>query len=229
MSRQYEKTVRIPVRVKDGRLEFYYDFPMPELHEGAVGEVVFDDWVLKDPLWKAPLNQEKTVLIADAKTPIAFGMQMDKVPDELYSWRLTKAFINPEWEKSSQGIYKDEPCTWDNKWWVLGYLRSPLSLTLRGERTARLSGGSCWIPALRSRKLPHKAISPNQALTFVSQTFEPNRQSFTGNVFRSGLIFWRERWQPFSEVRRTLESEHLKVRMKSVTEFAPAKSTLHLE
>lgn len=210
---RFEKTVRVPVR--QGRIEFLYEEQMPALREGAVGEIVFDADALEDARWKAPLNAEHLVPIIEAEALqsgvwAALAVRPEKVPADrqkhlvtLRAWlALIGETLTPE---ELKGHDLDAPMETRGRWWVFARLTAPLSLRLRGERPARLQGGACHVPALAALKQPADAISLNQALTWISQAFEPSRQSHTGNVFREVLLQWQGHFDALDDVRGTLE------------------------
>jgi hypothetical protein len=84
-------------------------------------------------------------------------------------------------------------------------LDEPLRMRLSGAKRGAFSGGACLIPALDQRR----AISLNQAFTFISEVFEPDRQSHVGNAFRSGLWFNDEAggWSTLEALRVAYEEQ----------------------
>ena len=63
-------------------------------------------------------------------------------------------------------------------------LREDLKLRLRGAKPATLEDATCWIPSR-----PEEAKSLNHAYRLVSEKFEPQRLSHSGNVFKVGYYF----------------------------------------
>jgi hypothetical protein len=37
---EQEKTVKIPIQVRNGRIQFYFHGPLPDLKEGIIGDLV---------------------------------------------------------------------------------------------------------------------------------------------------------------------------------------------
>lgn len=212
---RYEKTVRVPVRVQQGRIEFLYEAQMPALREGAVGELVFDAGALEDARWKAPLNAERTVTIIDeealaAGAWAALAVKPDQVPaalrTHLVSLREWLVLVDGTLEPDEAArLDLNAPVEMRARYWVSARLTAPLSLRLRGERSSRLQGGACHIPVLAALNRPADAISLNQALTWISTCFEPLRQSHTGNTFRDVLLQWEGNFDSLDDVRQTLE------------------------
>ncbi len=222
---RFERTVRVPVRVRQGRIEFLYEDDMPKLSEGAIGEVIFDENALEDVRWKAPLTAEHTVSIIAEESLVqgvwaALAVRPDRVPDNLkkhlITLRVWRALIEETSTPDEKAHLKpDAPVQMHSRWWVLARLAAPLSLRLRGERPARLQGGACYIPALEKLKQPAAAISLNQALTWVSTNFEPSRHSHTGNVFREVLLQWDGNFDILDDVRGTLEASDETERLRA--------------
>lgn len=74
----------------------------------------------------------------------------------------------------------------------------PLRLRLRGTKPATLQGVNCWIPSLRLN-----ARSLNHAYRLVSERFEPNRISHSGNVFKLGYCKPGDRWISLDVLRES--------------------------
>lgn len=68
----------------------------------------------------------------------------------------------------------------------------------RGTKTAKLLPCKCNIPSLHQ-----EARSINHAYTLISQAFEPDRSSHTGNAFTKVFYFDNRRniWQPLKALR----------------------------
>lgn len=217
---RHEKSVIIPVRVMNGVLEFLYESKMPALRDGAVGEVTFAADALQDKRWIAPLSAEKIVsIVGDGAQsfPVALAVRPDEITEEhrvhllgSRQWHdLNSVQFTPR-----EGEDTLRPLMLHGRHWILARLTSPFKLHLRGEKSARLRGGACYIPALEASGQPPQAISLNQALTFVSTHFETGRQSHTGNAFHDVMLKWRDKFRLLDEVREILESENETSRWK---------------
>ena len=44
---EQEKTVKIPIQVRGGRIQFYFDGPLPLLEEGVIGDLVVPYYALR--------------------------------------------------------------------------------------------------------------------------------------------------------------------------------------
>jgi hypothetical protein len=75
-------------------------------------------------------------------------------------------------------------------------LISDVSLSLTPGKKAGLAGGKCRIPSLGI-----EVESINEALTRISQFFEPNRKSFGGNVFLKVFVERNSRMVALDDLR----------------------------
>src|SRR6476660_7891819 len=82
-------------------------------------------------------------------------------------------------------------------WLVEVHLVQDLSIRIRGDHEARLEKCRCAIPALK-----RKASSINHAFTVVSEAYETQRLSHTGNVFERAYT-WVEPggWRTLDQLR----------------------------
>ncbi len=206
---RFQKSARIPVRVRNGQIEFLYDTEFPPLEDGALGELVVDINTVKDPAWQKFLVAKEPVLTADAGDFVAFKVATDKGADKLkehlISFRQNLDLMNAKVDnpRDAQGL-----ATFGDGFGVLGQLTTPLTINLRGENLSKLSGGAVEIPALRELKRPHQAISLNQALVMVSRTFEPERESNVGDAFRDIYLLTEGRWGLLDAIRSDFEAQH---------------------
>ena len=189
----YEKKVVIPVRIRNGVVESYYAGKLPALEENAVGELVLPFNALKDRTLVGPL-----------------GNHLD-VPF-LPRWTRLFAGLNPSEALPAVGARYNEDV------WPTGFrgfaeivLLEALELRLRGSKRAMLKPCKCRIPALgRQAWCDGKAESVNHAYTVLSEKFEPQRVSHTGNVFdrvfyRSADVKGRRVWEPLRTLRDRIE------------------------
>ena len=174
------KTVRIPVKVVNQQLAYFYETPKPKLREGAIGEVVLPEW--------AVLNQEALLLwqneievpIFDADTLLFLGMQRNRVPLE-----LCDEIIEPPLLSEARKFLL-----------VPVRLKESLILILRGTKQATLRGGECQILSMEV-----DANSINHAYTLASTRYEPDRMSHTGNVFTRCFYKEEEEYLPLNILR----------------------------
>jgi hypothetical protein len=78
-------------------------------------------------------------------------------------------------------------------------LEAPLELEITGALTSRLRQCPCSSPAFGGRKV----VSLNHAFTVLSERYETNRLSHTGNVFERVFYFDSAagRWRVLGELR----------------------------
>ena len=206
---RFDKSARIPVRVRNGRVEFLYDVELPPLSEGTIGELVVDVNSVQDPKWERFLVEESSIEIAPEGAYVAFKMAVDKGAtaheDQLISFReyLELMEARPVKEGGTEGL----ACFGDGVG-VLGQLTEPLRLRLRGENLSKLRGGVVEIPALQELNLPHKAPTLNQAFVMVSQTFEPDRAGHNGDAFRDIYLLKNHKWILLDDIRAQFEAEN---------------------
>jgi hypothetical protein len=176
-----EKTTRIPIRVVGGRVQFMYGGPLPGLRDGTLGDLIVSTQDIEDvPRWSW-LVEERRVKIASAGNAIFFAVTRSGVPAALRGRVLNGDTI---------GL--------DREWsYVEVELLEELMLELRGYKKAVLAPCKCVIPLLDGKM----ADSLNEAYTKISQSFEPSRRAFGGNVFRRAFL---GRY-PLDEIRNDVE------------------------
>jgi hypothetical protein len=174
------KTVRIPVKVVDGKLAYFYDRPVPLLKPGAIGEVVLPAYAVLNRDALQLLQAEQEILLFDAGTTLFLGMKMQRVPMPIRS-----TLIEPPVLSQAQGMLLMSVC-----------LTEPLCLVLRGTKQAILRGGECQVPFLET-----PANSLNHAYTLASMKYEPDRISHTGNIFTRCFFCEDEQFLPLEVLR----------------------------
>jgi len=150
----------MPVKVANGKLVYFYATPIPELEDGAIGEVILPEWAVINMhallLWQA----EQAITLFEANTTLLLGMRDSSIP--LHILEEVKDFPGSEGHKLIPIL-----------------LLEPLRLLLRGTKKAVLRGGKCRIPVREGA-----ARSINHAYTLASTYYEPERMSHSGNMFR---------------------------------------------
>ena len=206
---RFQKSARIPVRVRNGQIEFLYDTEFPPLEDGELGELVVDINTIKDPAWQKFLVAKEPVLTADAGDLVAFKVATNKGARDLEKHLISfRESLNLMGAKVSNPRDADGLAAFGDGFGVLGELTTPLTINLRGENLSKLSGGAVEIPALRELKRPHQAISLNQALVMVSRIFEPERESNVGDAFRDIYLLTENRWGLLDTIRSDFEAQH---------------------
>ena len=178
-----EAEVRIPIRILSGRVTYFYGGPLPGLKEGTVGELVVPRHAVKDLEIVDVLEAHIVAEALAAESVILIGVAVGGVP-----FRLRNKVMHADKLRiaSPGGL-----C------FVGVELLEPLEIRFRGSKKAVLEAARCRIPALGCH-----ARSVNEAYTRISETFEPERRSHTGNVFLKGFYLDGDEWRPLHDLRR---------------------------
>lgn len=185
----YDKRTRIPFRFVKGKfLHFDDETEITELRENCVGEIVVENFQIKDATRIALYNTEREVDFLPKGTQLLARVSERNIPAELQS------------QTNDEGRLIGGAR-------VAIILEEDLRLQLRGTKRARLVDCKCRIPALPDIE-ETKRFSVNQAFTRISERFEPHRVSSGGNVFND--IYYKDAklgWQPLRTLRdrRTVE------------------------
>lgn len=189
----FEKKTRIPFRVAGGRLVHFYDKrPITELREGAIGDLLVNDYAVGDEARIRQYNAEREVLFLPKGTRLLARISSRSVPKELKGWVIEEnKFIGA-------GA-------------VEAVLKGDLHLRLRGTKEAQLLPCPCEVPALKSLlKEDEQPSSVNHANTLISRHFEPHRRANTGNVFN--CVFYCQTplnvWKPLKHLRDQFQADH---------------------
>jgi len=165
---EHQKTVVIPVEWKKGKWEPSYGGEMPEIREGAMGDLTLSAGALTNRYDLERLSYEMTVEILHAGSLL--WARMSRV-----HYRGERRLGVPNGGFSRQRDRLEEAV-------LLPFtLKEQLQLLLRGTKPAQLCQCEC-----DAHDLPDKSeeiLSINQAYTRLSERFEPGRRSHAGNVF----------------------------------------------
>lgn len=160
------RTVRIPVIIRNGNLEFQSTGSLADLKDGAHGELIVDAFTIRDENLRNELLQETTLCILPTNSTLYFHMNPANTPDHLRQYLIHLPHA------PHSGPY------------IKALLQAPLELRLRGTKAATLESCPCLIPALGVT-----AASVNHAYSLISLAFEPKRRSHTANVFDKVVYF----------------------------------------
>jgi len=58
---EHEKTVKIPIQVRDGQIQFYFDGPLPDLKEGIIGDLVLPYDAVVDPKARKLFSEKRRI------------------------------------------------------------------------------------------------------------------------------------------------------------------------
>lgn len=178
-----ERTVEIPIIMREGKVEFYYGGPLPKLKDGQVGTIEMPAFAFENADDVARLSIEETVPILEIGTLLHVHVS----PRDDGS-KIDKAIVRLQ---ASDGF-------WGKGGFVPIYLDEKLLLTFRGTKKPLLEPCRCTLPSLGK-----SVESINQAYTRLSEKFEPHRRTNTGNVFTK--VFYlppgKDVWLPLDTLR----------------------------
>ena len=177
------KTVKIPVRIVNGKVNYYYGGELPSIGNGAVGELIIQEYDVEDNNFLSVCQYEEKIEILKQGTILMFAVNTNSTPEKLKPYA--------KWIKTRD--YK-------SYLYVEAELLTPLKLLIRGSKKSNLLEANCLIPCLNIT-----ASSLNNALTIISQEFEPERKSHTGNVFDKCYYQDGQLWNPLEDLRLRVE------------------------
>jgi hypothetical protein len=196
---EQEKTVKIPIQVRAGKIQFYFDGPLPDLKEGIIGDLVVPAFAVLDPKVAKLFSEERKIPLFKKKT-LLYVQLRPETPDNAkpFAAHLLRPFLKgtlsyvqlhqetPEGGKSVVAQLQDHSFDMLRVFATIE-LQDTLYLWLRGTKAPTLSETSCKIPALDK-----VARSVNHACTLLSEAIERHRISHTTNVFKS-VYFLRQK------------------------------------
>jgi len=184
------KTVKIPIRIINGQIKYFYGGNLPSIKDGTIGELILPEYSITDYRILNALQSEDKVKILPSGTIIMVSVNRNKVPEDKAG--ATKD-INVEKLEAIN-------CTF-----VEVRLLEDLFLLLRGSKKASLLPVKCIIPSINNMEVE----SLNSAYTAISREFEPHRSSHTGNVFEKCYYYEGEKgiWYPLEVLRNGEESK----------------------
>ena len=179
----------IPVRIRSTGVELLYGGPLPELADGTVGDLIVPAFAFRD-------TETLQQFVGELSGPVLK--------------KGTRLLVSvPAAESARKGLVSSESLGCPTNAigpFVEVVLAEPLELTLRGTKRAALRSCTCQIPALK-----RTATSVNHAYTIISEHFERDRRSHTGNVFEKVLYETDCKpegrcWLPLDALRRPREA-----------------------
>ena len=172
-----QRTVKIPIKIEDGHPCLYPKGSLPELKEGAIGDLVMPAYALLDQKDTEHYTEKTKSAFLPANTRLLAQINPDKVPSKLW---LDVQFNLP----GAPGAV------------VEFILIEEQQVLLRGTKPSKLLPCKCGIAALNL-----EAKSINHAYTLISLAFEPDRISHTGNVFSKVYYLDDHIWKPLKALR----------------------------
>jgi hypothetical protein len=154
--------IRIPVRIENGRVNFFYPGPLPEMRNGAVGDLVVDRSFV--------LNQ------ADVER-----LEHQEDQELLPKGTVLRVAVEPKQDIPGAVLIQSPAEKMDGAsatHYVEVVLQEALVLRLRGTKLGVLRASRCEIPTLK-----RDAETLNRAYSLIAEHYEAWRSSTTGNVF----------------------------------------------
>ena len=179
---QYEKRLRIAVRFNGTQFALLDGSALPAIAKDAVCELVLRPELLQNPADRDRLARDEVFPILSQGSTVLLGVSPHSVGDP----KALGLICNPQ-EIGVQTEY----------WLVEVRLKQDLKIRIRGDQEAKLEPCSCLIPSLE-----REATSVNHAFTLISEAYETERLSHTGNVFeRAYTPVGPKRWQTLDDLR----------------------------
>ncbi len=175
----FERTVRIPVQWIDGQWQLIGGGKLPELKQNVCAELFMPAMYLANDEERARWTAGETVLFLEEGTELFAQVNRTRVPPNYSKFALEKNYKMGHPSAFVQFI-----------------LLSDVSLSLTPGKKAGLTSGKCRIPSLGT-----EVDSINEALTRISQAFEPDRKSFGGNVFLKVFVERKSRMVSLDDLR----------------------------
>ncbi|MBI3249161.1 MAG: hypothetical protein HYZ50_21870 [Deltaproteobacteria bacterium] len=176
----FEKKVRIPVRVKNGRVVQLDGDSLPKIRDDAIGELILSAHSIEDSKIRESFQTEKIYELLPTDSSVFLAMSPGVVPIE-----RAHQLISPSDLKILGGFLFAEV-----------KLKETLKMKTRGTKNPILEPCSCFIPVLNK-----ESQSLNHAFTLISTEFETKRISHTGNVFQRGFVKKGEKWLSLDNLR----------------------------
>jgi hypothetical protein len=175
----YSATVRIGARWRNGKLLSLGEEPIPEIQDGTLIELVIPAWAVTSENDRRRLRSMTQIDMLPEKEILWLGLSRQAVSPELH-----EKFPNHGAGAAAGYLLADVK------------LLAPLRASMDGSQRIKLEPCRCHI-----RLMNTEARSLNHAYTLLSQEFEPERLSHTGNVFRHGFVKRNGHWASLNDLR----------------------------
>lgn len=180
------RELHIPVLVKDNALVLRDETSLPAFREGSKGELRIAARALDDPSLIPNFLKKEGMLFLRAHSELGAEVNPDGVLAELNNALVKRSPSSPPY------------------FYVPFYLEEDLQITLTTGKRGKLASCKCRIPSLGLT-----VRSVNEAYTRISEAFEPERRSHTGNVF-SKVYHISPRPRLLAALRKEIESRSLR-------------------
>jgi len=187
---RYEKNLRIGVRFDGDKFVLLDGRPLPKLRSNAVGELLLRPDVIESSTDRDRFTQDVVVRMLGGGSRVFLGVSPHLVGDS-----------------AAEGLLREpQKMKLKTEYWLAEVrLDQDLCIRIRGDQEARLEKCKCMILALK-----REASSVNHAFTIVSEAYETQRLSHTGNVFERAYT-WVEPagWRTLDELRVSVIADHV--------------------
>lgn len=175
---RFEKKVRIPIRIKGGRVIQINGDALPKIREDTVGELILNPYSIEDSKVRESFQVERIFELLPVDSSVFLGMSPGVVPPDrarrlIAPLEIIGGFLLAEVK-----------------------LKEVLRMKTRGTKSPILEPCSCYIPVL-----DQEAQSLNHAFTLISTEFETKRISHSGNVFQRGFVKKEDKWLSLDNLR----------------------------
>jgi hypothetical protein len=188
----YAKTTLVPVKVINGKLQFFYGGEIPKLKEGTICDLIVSSYAIEDERELALLGRERVESFIEDGNSLMAQVYVKNAND-----------LDQELMRSLKKV----PCklaSLSTSRFVEIKLSEDLNIKLRSIKKAELLDCECKIPSL-----PHlEPKSINHAYTLISQNYEKHRRSHAGNVFDKVFYHDDELWRPLADLRDSFEARN---------------------
>lgn len=187
------KKVTIPVIIRDGKLEYFYGGSLPEFEGSYIGDLVLPESSIKDKEFLNMLQKEVEAEILPENTKLYIVMNP-----------MSYEHVDNKYVLKANSI-KTLNYEFSGKILVALILIEPLRILTRGTKKAILLPTKCFIPSL---ELVFESL--NTAYTKISEKYEPNRRTHSGNVFDKCLYhsYDEDIWLSIDYLRGSEEAKY---------------------
>lgn len=201
-----KKTIKIPIRIVDGQIQYLYGGELPKIADVS-GDLVIPAFALLDPVQAEKLSQEDGSEMLPAGSELMINVRVDTYAEGVLT----------EMRDSSA----DLPGFAQKEGFVKFRLEEPLYLWHRGTKLSQLNPCKGHFVDFDG-----EATSLNHAYTIASKKFETKRTSNTGNVFKHVYYKSKHGWEQLEWLRERLDAKFEQRYVKSdIAEIGPPEGT----
>jgi hypothetical protein len=89
---EQEKTVKIPIQVRAGQIQFYFDGPLPVLKEGIIGDLVLPYIAVLDPKARKLFSEERKIPLFKKGTMLYVQLRPEDADAKRFANHLRRPF-----------------------------------------------------------------------------------------------------------------------------------------